>query len=158
MRDTLTNILTGERPIVLRLQLYTVVHSMLSLQIYIVLCRRQELSFRKYLLEKCFEGVGEVFLTYQCMKDQVIPVVTECRQSCPCGTSVAIFETTYMRRLLYPRQPTRDIWRHEVPNYRMTSVFYVCDVSLCYSDSKFQTSIAPLFWIKISSVGMRFLS
>ena len=46
--------------------------------------------------------------------------------------TVAIFEITYTWRLTS--------WR-----YWMTSVFYVCDVSLCNSDSKFQTSVAPLF-------------
>ena len=55
------------------------------------------------------------------------------------------------------RHATFDILTHDVPNYPITSVFCVCDVGLCNSDSKFQTSIAPLF-IKISSVGMCFLS
>ena len=27
-----------------------------------------------------------------------------------------------------PRQPTCGVWRHDVPNYRMTSVIYVCNV------------------------------
>ena len=42
-------------------------------------------------------------------------------------------------------------------HYRITSVFYVCDVDLCNNDSKFQTSLVPLFVNKISNVGMRFV-
>ena len=34
----------------------------------------------------------------------------------------------------------------------------VCDVGLCNSDSKFQTSMTPFFVNEISSVGMHFLS
>ena len=59
-------------------------------------------------------------------------------KSMPCGIHVG-------QALLYSRQPTRNVWRHDVPNYWITSVFYVCDVGLCNSDSNFQTSIAPLF-------------
>lgn len=33
----------------------------------------------------------------------------------------------------------------DVPKYRITLVFYVYDVGLCNSNSKFQTSLAPLF-------------
>ena len=49
------------------------------------------------------------------------------------GTSVDIFETIYIRRLT-----------SYVPNYRMTSVRFVCDVGFCNSDPKSQTSIAPM--------------
>ena len=45
---------------------------------------------------------------------------------------------------IYSRHPTRDFGRHDVPNYRITSIFYVCDVGLCNSDSKFQTTKAPV--------------
>ena len=38
------------------------------------------------------------------------------------------------------------------------SVFYLCDVGLRNSDSKFQTSIALSFVNKLASVGMRLLS
>ena len=44
---------------------------------------------------------------------------------CPCVPSVGIFETTYTRQLLYSRQPTRDIWGHDVLIFRMSAV-YVC--------------------------------
>ena len=39
----------------------------------------------------------------------------------PCGTSAAIFETTFTRRLLYSWQPTCDVWHNDVLNYRKHS-------------------------------------
>ena len=56
---------------------------------------------------------------------------------CLCGINVAIYS---------------------IPNYRIRSVFYLRDVGLCNSDSKFQTSIAPLLLNELAIVGMRFLS
>ena len=58
--------------------------------------------------------------------------------------------------LLYSRQSTRDVWRHDVPNYRMKSVFDDWDVGLCNSNSKVQTSIAHLFVNKNIKCGYTF--
>ena len=46
--------------------------------------------------------------------------------------------------------------KNNVPNYRITSFFYVCDLSLWNSDSNFQTPIAPLFVNKTIKCGYAF--
>ena len=82
--------------------------------------------------------ITELFLTYQFIKDRVIPIFTEYRQNRPHITAQAFL------------LPTRDVWRHDAPNYRITSaVFYVYDVGLCNSDSKLQTSVDAVFVNKI---------
>ena len=43
-------------------------------------------------------------------------------------------------------------------SYRIRSVFYLCDVGLCNSDLKFQTSIASFVCDRIANVGIRILS
>ena len=76
----------------------------------------------------------ELFLTYQFIKDRVIPILSEYRQNRPHITAQAFL------------LPTRDVWRHDAPNYWITSaVFYVYDVGLCNSDSKLQTSVDAVF-------------
>ena len=88
---------------------------------------------------------------------------TECQQN---RSHVA----SHVRKvLLYSRQPTNDgcyirdnlhpkfdIMTFQISNYRMTSVFHVCDVGLCNSDSQFQTSVAPLFVNKNIKCGYAF--
>ena len=54
--EKLTNMLTSERSSFAAVMLYSV----LRLQLYIMKCRRQELPFCNFLLNKCFERVGEV--------------------------------------------------------------------------------------------------
>ena len=50
-----------------------------------------------------FNSGVKSFLTYQCLKDRIIPVLIHCRQNLShnadlCEISVAIFEISYMRR------------------------------------------------------------
>ena len=70
------------------------------------------------------------FLAYPSIQIRDIPMFTCWRQN---RSHMAVH---VWQAWLYSRQPTPDIWHHDVPNYRITLVFYVCDVGLSNSNWK----------------------
>ena len=102
-------------------------------------CKRKPLMFSDVV--RRIPNIATFFshTKYKMIKDRVIYTFTQCQQN---WSHIAAH---VIQALLYSRQLTRDVWRHNVPNYRKTSVFYVCDFGLHNSDKKFQTPIALLF-------------